>query len=325
MLGEVGLASDARRRVGGFSLGMRQRLGIAAAMLGDPGVLVPDEPTNRLDPPGVRWLRGYVRRLADEGRTVLLSSHALSEVELTADHVLVMAHGRLLRSSTLAELRAEAGVGSRVRTPDPDRLCVALDAADVGHRRTDDGLAVDAAPRAGGRARRPARDRAAQPRGDSRLGAGLLPADPGIRPDGRASAPAREGRAMTALLRAELLKLRSARITAGLLLATLGLVALTVGASVPKVGGAEAPLSLDDPGLLADVVATCFGVPQLVMVLFGTIAFTQGGSATAPSPRPTSASRGAPGSRSRSGLRWRSPASPSPSPPSHWPCRSPLR
>jgi ABC-2 type transport system ATP-binding protein len=146
VLAETGLAEDARRRVGGFSLGMRQRLGIAAAMLGDPAVLVLDEPTNGLDPPGVRWLRGYVRQLADEGRTVLLSSHALSEVELIADHVLVLAHGRLLRSSTLAALRAEAGVGSMVRTPHQDRLCAALDAANLPYRRTDEGLAVDATP-----------------------------------------------------------------------------------------------------------------------------------------------------------------------------------
>ena len=146
VLAETGLVADARRRVGQFSLGMRQRLGLAAAMLGDPAVLVLDEPTNGLDPPGVRWLRGYVRRLADEGRTVLLSSHALSEVELTADHVLVMAHGRLLRSSTLAELRAEAGVGSRVRTPQLDRLCSLVDAAGHTYRRTDEGLAVDATP-----------------------------------------------------------------------------------------------------------------------------------------------------------------------------------
>jgi ABC-2 type transport system ATP-binding protein len=146
VLAETGLASDARRRVGGFSLGMRQRLGLASAMLGDPGVLVLDEPTNGLDPPGVRWLRGYVRGLADEGRTVLLSSHALSEVELIADHVLVMAQGRLLRSSGLAALRAEAGVGSMVLTPDRDRLAAALDAAGISHRRTDEGLAVDATP-----------------------------------------------------------------------------------------------------------------------------------------------------------------------------------
>jgi len=146
VLEETGLAADARRRVGEYSLGMRQRLGLAAAMLGDPSVLVLDEPTNGLDPPGVRWLRGYVRRLADEGRTVLLSSHALSEVELTADHVLVLTHGRLLRSSTLAEFRAEAGVGSRVRTPDPHRLGAALDAAGHAYRLVDDGLAVDAPP-----------------------------------------------------------------------------------------------------------------------------------------------------------------------------------
>jgi ABC-2 type transport system ATP-binding protein len=146
VLAETGLAADARRRVGQFSLGMRQRLGLAAAMLGDPAVLVLDEPTNGLDPPGVRWLRGYLRRLADEGRTVLLSSHALSEVELTADHVLVLAQGRLLRSSTLAALRAEAGVGSRVRTPDPDRLTAALEAAGHRYRPTDEGLAVDATP-----------------------------------------------------------------------------------------------------------------------------------------------------------------------------------
>jgi ABC-2 type transport system ATP-binding protein len=146
VLAETELAADAQRRVGEFSLGMRQRLGIAAAMLGDPAVLVLDEPTNGLDPPGVRWLRGYVRRLADEGRTVLLSSHALSEVELTADHVLVLTHGRLIRSATLAALRAEAGVGSRVRTPDADRLCAAFDAAGHAYRRTDEGLDVDATP-----------------------------------------------------------------------------------------------------------------------------------------------------------------------------------
>ncbi len=146
VLAETGLAADARRRVGEFSLGMRQRLGLAAAMLGDPAVLVLDEPTNGLDPPGVRWLRGYVRRLADEGHTVLLSSHALSEVEQTADHVLVLAGGRLLRSSTLAALRAEAGVGSKVRTPDPDRLCAILDAAGHGYRWTDQELTVDATP-----------------------------------------------------------------------------------------------------------------------------------------------------------------------------------
>jgi ABC-2 type transport system ATP-binding protein len=146
VLGETGLEGNARKRVGEFSLGMRQRLGIAAAMLGDPPVLVLDEPTNGLDPPGVRWLRGYVRRLADEGRTVLVSSHALSEVEQTADHVLVLAGGRLLRSSRLAELRTEAGVGSRVRTPESDRLCALLDAAGHFYQLTEQGLVIDAPP-----------------------------------------------------------------------------------------------------------------------------------------------------------------------------------
>ncbi len=146
VLAETGLAADSRRRVGEFSLGMRQRLGLAAALLGDPAVLILDEPTNGLDPPGIRWLRGYVRRLAEEGRTVLLSSHALSEVEQTADHVLVLAGGRLVRSSSLAALRAEAGVGSQVRTPDVDRLAAALDAVGHAYRRTDEGLAVDATP-----------------------------------------------------------------------------------------------------------------------------------------------------------------------------------
>jgi len=144
-LTDTGLGEDARRRVGAFSLGMRQRLGLAAAMLGDPAVLVLDEPTNGLDPEGIRWLRGYVRKLADDGRTVLVSSHALSEVEQTADHVLLIAKGRLIRSSALAALRAEAGVGCRVRTPDPERLSTMLAAAGYGVRLDGDELAVDAA------------------------------------------------------------------------------------------------------------------------------------------------------------------------------------
>ena len=146
VLAETELDAHAGRRVGEFSLGMRQRLGIAAAMLGDPAVLVLDEPTNGLDPPGVRWLRSLVRRLADEGRTVLLSSHALSEVEQTADHVLVLVGGRLVRSARLAALRAEAGLSSRVRAPDPARLCAVLDTAGLAHGRTDEGLTVEAPP-----------------------------------------------------------------------------------------------------------------------------------------------------------------------------------
>ncbi len=145
VLTDTGLEEDARRRVGEFSLGMRQRLGLAAAMLGDPDVLILDEPTNGLDPQGIRWLRAYIRKLADEGRTVLVSSHALSEVEQTADHVLLIAKGRLIRSSTLDDLRAEAGVGCRVRTPELERLSTVLAAAGHRVRLDDDELAADAA------------------------------------------------------------------------------------------------------------------------------------------------------------------------------------
>ena len=146
VLSAAGLGGDARRRVGEFSLGMRQRLGIAAAMLGDPDALVLDEPTNGLDPPGMRWLRQLVRQLTLEGRTVLVSSHALGEVEQIADHVLVLARGRLIRSATLRQLRAEAGAGSRVRTPDPDRLAGALQAAGRHCSLVGEDLVVDAAP-----------------------------------------------------------------------------------------------------------------------------------------------------------------------------------
>ena len=100
----VGLASVAGRRVGGFSLGMTQRLGIGVALLGDPGVLILDEPVNGLDTDGIRWVRGLLRRLAGEGRTVLLSSHVMSEMELTADHLVVIAQGRLVADMPLPEL-----------------------------------------------------------------------------------------------------------------------------------------------------------------------------------------------------------------------------
>ncbi len=106
VLETVGLASVAGRRAGSFSLGMAQRLGIAAALLGDPGVLLFDEPVNGLDPEGVRWIRELMRSLAAEGRTVLLSSHLISEMALTADHLLVIGRGRLLADTSVAELTA---------------------------------------------------------------------------------------------------------------------------------------------------------------------------------------------------------------------------
>ncbi|GAA4200553.1 ABC transporter ATP-binding protein [Microbispora amethystogenes] len=101
---QVGLAGVARRRIAGFSLGMRQRLGIAAALLGDPGVLLFDEPVNGLDPDGVRWIRELMRGLAAEGRTVLLSSHLMSEMELTADHLVIIGRGRLLADTAMRDL-----------------------------------------------------------------------------------------------------------------------------------------------------------------------------------------------------------------------------
>ncbi|WP_448059613.1 ABC transporter ATP-binding protein [Cellulomonas hominis] len=114
----VGLGAAARRRVGGFSLGMRQRLGLATTLLADPRVLLLDEPANGLDPEGIRWLRVFLRALAAEGRTVLVSSHVLSEVEQTVDDVVIIAGGRLVHSSTLADLARLAQPRVHVASPD---------------------------------------------------------------------------------------------------------------------------------------------------------------------------------------------------------------
>jgi ABC-2 type transport system ATP-binding protein len=119
----VGLADVADKRVRGFSLGMGQRLGVAVALLGDPGVLMLDEPVNGLDIEGVRWIRTLLRSLADEGRTVLLSSHLLSEVSVTADHLVVIRGGRLVADCSTAELLDLGSGGSvMVVTPEPGRL-----------------------------------------------------------------------------------------------------------------------------------------------------------------------------------------------------------
>jgi ABC-2 type transport system ATP-binding protein len=122
----VDLGDAARRRVKGYSLGMRQRLGLAAALLGDPELLILDEPANGLDPEGVRWLRDFLHKLASEGRTVLISSHVLAEVAQTADRVLIISRGQLVLSSSLTELTARAGGAVRVRSGDPQRLTKAL-------------------------------------------------------------------------------------------------------------------------------------------------------------------------------------------------------
>jgi ABC-2 type transport system ATP-binding protein len=143
VLGQVGLADAAGRRVGGFSLGMRQRLGLAAALLGDPAVLLLDEPANGLDPEGIHWLRGLIRRQADEGRTVLVSSHLLAEVAQTVDQVVIIARGRLVAQSTLADLTAGAAAAVRVRTPQAEALRERLAAGSAAVRLDGpDGLVV---------------------------------------------------------------------------------------------------------------------------------------------------------------------------------------
>jgi ABC-2 type transport system ATP-binding protein len=119
----VGLADVAKQRAGAFSLGMGQRLGIASALLGDPETLILDEPVNGLDPDGIRWIRTLLRGLADEGRTVFLSSHLMSEMALTADHVIVVGQGRLLRDQSMADFIAAASADVvRVRSPQSEQL-----------------------------------------------------------------------------------------------------------------------------------------------------------------------------------------------------------
>ncbi len=165
VLGLTGLESVARRRVGGFSLGMKQRLGIAAALLGDPPVLMFDEPVNGLDPEGIHWIRGFFRELAADGRTVLVSSHLMSEMAQTADHLVIIGRGRLIadvptaeliessarrdvlvrspRAAELAELIAQRG-GTVTRQDDGALVVTGLDAAAIGDLAAGDGIAVHA-------------------------------------------------------------------------------------------------------------------------------------------------------------------------------------
>ncbi len=122
----VGLANVSRRRVGGYSLGMRQRLSVAGALLGDPELLVLDEPANGLDPEGIRWLRDFLRAVAGQGKTIFISSHVLAEVQQLADEVVIIHHGRLVAHESVEDLRARAAGGTRVRSPDAARLREAL-------------------------------------------------------------------------------------------------------------------------------------------------------------------------------------------------------
>jgi ABC-2 type transport system ATP-binding protein len=150
VIGIVGLEDVAGKRSKGFSLGMSQRLGIAAALLGDPDVLMFDEPVNGLDPEGIRWIRLLMRSLADEGRTVFVSSHLMSEMEHTADHLIVIGRGRLIADCPMAEFIAGASAeAAAVKTPDAQRLADVVSAAggslerDSGAELTVRGLSAE--------------------------------------------------------------------------------------------------------------------------------------------------------------------------------------
>jgi ABC-2 type transport system ATP-binding protein len=140
VLRQVGLASAARKRVGGFSLGMAQRLGIAAALLGEPGVLMFDEPVNGLDPEGVAWIRRMLKSLAAQGRTVFLSSHLMSEMALTADRLVIIGRGRLIAETSVADfLAAGADNYIRVRSTESDALATLLTERGAAVGREPDG------------------------------------------------------------------------------------------------------------------------------------------------------------------------------------------
>jgi ABC-2 type transport system ATP-binding protein len=143
VLGLVGLTDVAGKRSKGFSLGMGQRLGIAAALLGDPQILMFDEPVNGLDPEGILWIRNLMKALAAEGRTVFVSSHLMSEMENTADHLLVIGRGKLIADCTVGEfIRANSQQTVRVRTPQPDLLAKLVAAAGGTVREDGDGAMV---------------------------------------------------------------------------------------------------------------------------------------------------------------------------------------
>ena len=129
MLELVGIPAAARKRAGGYSMGMRQRLGLAAAMLGDPEVLILDEPANGLDPEGIRWLRGFLRHLAGQGKTILISSHMLQEVEQTVDDIVIITNGRLVKQGRMSELHGAPR--ALVRTSDVAALAGALRVSDI--------------------------------------------------------------------------------------------------------------------------------------------------------------------------------------------------
>jgi ABC-2 type transport system ATP-binding protein len=146
VLGLVDMAGAGQRRVKGYSLGMRQRLGLAAALLGDPEVLILDEPANGLDPQGIRWLRDFLRSLASEGRAILISSHVLAEVAQTVDDVVIIHRGKLVRHVAMGDVEAMAAGATTVRSPDAQRLASLLSGANMSVTHVGDGRLSVAAP-----------------------------------------------------------------------------------------------------------------------------------------------------------------------------------
>jgi ABC-2 type transport system ATP-binding protein len=146
VLAEVELSDAARRRVGSYSLGMRQRLSVAAALLGEPELLVLDEPANGLDPEGIRWLRNFLRSFADGGGTVFVSSHVLAEVSQLADEVVIIHRGKLVAHQPVVELIAQAAGATRVRSPRAAALLERLRAAGIDAEADGERLAVHAPP-----------------------------------------------------------------------------------------------------------------------------------------------------------------------------------
>ena len=252
---------------------MRQRLGLAFALLGNPRVLLLDEPANGLDPEGIRWLRGFLRALADEGRTVLVSSHLLTEVQQSADRVVILSQGRLVREGSVVELEQGAGVTVVVRSPTLDKLGAALAAAGVTATRSGDGRAAGARaatpPRSGTRRSRPASSctscapsgptwsscSSSSPRAqfhaqDGRVAAGAVPgAPPGPTRDG--AGPARPDHArrcpVTVALRAESRKLLTTQVWFWMFVLQLGLT-LLVACLVSAFSKTDRPRGADRVG-----------------------------------------------------------------------------
>ena len=261
MLELTGIADAGNRRVKGYSMGMRQRLAIAAALLGDPEVLILDEPANGLDPPGIRWMRDLLRSEAAKGRAVLVSSHLLSEVSQSVDDIVVISKGELRASGPIDQVVAGAEGGAiRVRAPDAKGLAAALDAA--GTR----------APR--GPIRRPARQRierrgrrrGGEPEAGRALGAdrGLALARGRLHGAHRRARGGRGGGSVRALLRSELIKLRTTRTfyaLAGITIA-LAIVFVTLSAilSDPTEETVVSDVFLSDPTSLFILILAIVGI-----------------------------------------------------------------